>query len=280
MPQPRATSLPYLTVRGSSPQDQIEWAHECGYSHVGLRFLPVVEGEHLSPLVGHPDRIAQIKGRLNETGIKVLDIEFFWLKPNTAVRDFEPYIETAALLGAQSILAGANDSDQSRLATRWLELCELAACYGLRAHVEFIPFPSMTTLNTYAQCIELMAKVPHRSAGLVIDALHFARSGGKLSEIRREHSIYMTYMQLCDAPAGPVSIEEAQRQARSDRLPPGRGGLDLIGLLKALPADLPLSLEVPLGGAAQNWPMRHKVKLVHDATQELLTRLDESISSA
>ncbi len=33
--------------------------------------------------------------------------------------------------------------------------------------------------------------------------------------------------------------------ARSARLLPGDGGIDLRGLLKALPDDLPLSLEIP-----------------------------------
>ena len=38
------------------------------------------------------------------------------------------------------------------------------------------------------------------------------------------------------------------RQAREDRLFPGEGGLDLRGLLGALPPDLPISLEVPYAG--------------------------------
>ena len=36
------------------------------------------------------------------------------------------------------------------------------------------------------------------------------------------------------------------RQARGDRLFPGEGALDLEGLLHALPADLPVSVEIPI----------------------------------
>ncbi|HEX2332692.1 MAG TPA: sugar phosphate isomerase/epimerase, partial [Burkholderiales bacterium] len=53
--------------------------------------------------------------------------------------------------------------------------------------------------------------------------------------------------QICDAhPGRPTDIQEIIRQARSDRLFPGDGALDLKRLLGALPADLPLSLEVPV----------------------------------
>jgi hypothetical protein len=40
-------------------------------------------------------------------------------------------------------------------------------------------------------------------------------------------------------------MDEIRRQAREDRLMPGEGGLDLRGLLEALPPQLPISLEVP-----------------------------------
>jgi sugar phosphate isomerase/epimerase len=54
-------------------------------------------------------------------------------------------------------------------------------------------------------------------------------------------------MQLCDArPERPADMQEIIRQARSDRLFPGEGGLDLKGLLGALPAGIPISLEIPV----------------------------------
>jgi sugar phosphate isomerase/epimerase len=41
-------------------------------------------------------------------------------------------------------------------------------------------------------------------------------------------------------------MQEIIRQARSDRLFPGEGGLDLRGLMAALPAGIALSLEIPV----------------------------------
>jgi sugar phosphate isomerase/epimerase len=265
-----------LTVRGISPSDQIECARQCGYSHVGLRFLPVVEGEILADTAKSSEQLRATQKRLADTGIGVLDVEFFWIKPHTHVADYEPYFAAAERLGARNLLAGASDPDPRRLADHWLEFCELAARYHLRATLEFMPFPHMTTLNTYAAAIIFVKSAPHANGGITIDSMHFDRSGSHISEILPEHNVYFTYMQLCDAPAGQFTLEEMQRQARSDRLLPGRGGLNLIGLLNALPIGLPISLEVPLAGEAQNRPASQKAQLVIDATRELLARLPAS----
>ena len=41
-------------------------------------------------------------------------------------------------------------------------------------------------------------------------------------------------------------------EARAERLFPGEGGVDLLGLLRAMPRDIPLSLEVPTHHAGQD----------------------------
>jgi hypothetical protein len=41
------------------------------------------------------------------------------------------------------------------------------------------------------------------------------------------------------------TTDELLHTARAERLPPGAGGIDLVAFLRALPAGLPLGLEVP-----------------------------------
>jgi len=274
----RIISLSYLTVRGTPPWEQIDCARDCGFSHVGLRFQPVLDSEPLMPVVGYPERLAATERRLKDTGVKVLDIEFFWIKPDTKIRDFEPYLEAVARLGAQNLLAGANDPDKNRFTDHWLELCDLAAAHDLRVHLEFMPIADLSAIASYADAVNFMKAAPHPAAAVMVDAIHFFRSGSRIAEILPEHHAVMSYMQLCDAPAGRPSTEEIKRQAREDRLPPGRGGLDLIGLLKALPPTLPISIEVPVL-ATRTQPARERAKLVYDATQELLARLDTTQES-
>ena len=274
-PGSRAISLAYLTVRGASPSQQIEFAARCGYSHVGLRFLPVVEGEALLDVAGSRERVRETQIALDAAGISVLDVEFFWIKSNTKVPEFERYFAAAEHLGAANLLVGVCDPDPSRLADHWLAFCELAASYRLRANLEFMPFPDMTTLNTYGETIDFLNSAPCGNAGITIDAIHFQRSESCIAEIRPEHHRYFAYAQLCDAAAGQFSPAEMQRQARSDRLPLGRGCVDLIGLLNALPADLPVGLEIPLGGEAQDWSALRKAQLAFDSARDLLGRLPE-----
>jgi sugar phosphate isomerase/epimerase len=53
------------------------------------------------------------------------------------------------------------------------------------------------------------------------------------------------YAQICDAEAGlHFSTEQMIHTARCERLLPGDGTIDLPGLFNALPADLPISVEV------------------------------------
>jgi sugar phosphate isomerase/epimerase len=265
-------SLAYLTVRGTPPWEQVECASRCGYTHVGLRFHPVLDGEALMPVVGYPERLAATEKRLKDTGVQLLDIEFFWIKPDTKIRDFVPHMAAGARLGARNLLAGANDPDKNRFIDHWLELCDLAAAHDLRAHLEFMPFPDMSTVASYAAAIDLMTAAPHPNAAVMIDAIHFFRGGSSVDEILPEHKAYLPSMQLCDAAAGRPALAEMMRQAREDRLPPGRGGLDLIGLLRALPPTLPISIEAPVA-ATRMQPAVERAKLVYDATQEVLARL-------
>ena len=68
-------------------------------------------------------------------------------------------------------------------------------------------------------------------------------------------------------PERPADLQEIIRQARSDRLFPGEGGLDLQGLMRALPTDLPISVEIPY--AKPMHPLE-PAKRTLEATRELL----------
>ena len=64
-----------------------------------------------------------------------------------------------------------------------------------------------------------------------------------------------------------LTLPRIIRQARSDRLFPGEGGLDLRGLLRALPAGIPLSLEVPI---SQKLPPLERARRALEATKAIL----------
>jgi len=103
-----------------------------------------------------------------------------------------------------------------------------------------------------------------------VDAIHFFRAGDTLDVLASVPREYLHYAQFCDARAErPADMQEIIRQARSDRLMPGEGGLDLAGLLGALPAELPLSLEIPY---ATPMPPLTRARRAREAALKLLER--------
>ena len=69
-------------------------------------------------------------------------------------------------------------------------------------------------------------------------------------------------------------MAEILRQARNERRFPGEGDCDLSGLLRCLPANLPLSLEIPtVKLLEQGVSGLQRAQMAIDRTRELLARL-------
>jgi len=62
-------------------------------------------------------------------------------------------------------------------------------------------------------------------------------------------------------------------QGRAERVMPGDGGLDLAGILRALPSTLPLALEVPMATLAKTVTAVERVKRISAKTETLLAKL-------
>lgn len=248
----RAFGLAALTVRELTPPEQVTVAARAGYSHVGLRLIPVANQ------VLPPFDMRELERRLADTGVKVLDVEVFRLDPQTRIEAFEPTLDNAARLGATDILVHGADDDEARLADSFGRLCELCARYRLAANVEPMPWVAVSNI---AKARRLLGTA---NAALLVDAIHFFRAGDRFSDIPQK----LNYMQLCDAPAErPADMDEIIRQARSDRLFPGEGGLDLKGLMAALPPELPVSIEIP---HARPMPPLERARRALEATRTLL----------
>ena len=255
----RAIGLAALTVLELPHEEQIGVAAHAGYSHVGLRLVPVA-GQPFN----HPFDAVQVEKRLADTGVKVLDVEVFRLTPETKVGDFEPAMAAAARLQATELLVHGADTVESRLTNTFGQLCDLAARYGLAASIEPMPWVDVSNIDKAMRILS----VARENAGLLVDAIHFFRAGDKPDELAKVPRKRLRYMQLCDAkPERPTDMQEIIRQARSDRLFPGEGGLDLKGLMKALPAGIPISLEVPV---SQKLPPLERARRAMQATKAIL----------
>jgi sugar phosphate isomerase/epimerase len=270
----RAISLAALTVLELNPPDMISCAAEAGYSHVGIRILPATPEEVSYDIIGDTPMTREMSARLAATGVKVLDIEIFRLKPDTRVADYRAALETGARLGAKHMLVAGNDPDPTRLTDRFAELCDLAQPLGLTADLEPMPW---TDLKNVKQASRLLAEANRPNGGLLVDPLHFDRSGSTIADLCAVPHSRFHYMQLCDAPAErPRDVAGLLHHARAERLFPGEGGLDLRGLLLAIPRNIPIGVEVPTLDLARSVPAVERARRILAATKALLASLDET----
>ncbi|HSQ81076.1 MAG TPA: sugar phosphate isomerase/epimerase family protein [Casimicrobiaceae bacterium] len=267
----RAIGLAALTVLELAPPDIVTCAAQAGYDCVGLRLLPATETETRHPIVGDTPMLRETAKRLADTGLRLLDIELFRLEPDTDVREYRAALEAGARLGAREALVAGNDPDEQRLVDRFGAFCDLAAGFGIGANLEPMPW---SDVRDFAQAARIVGAVGRDSAGLVIDPIHFDRGGSRPEEIASLPARHLHYMQLCDAPAErPADIDTIIHQARAERLMPGDGGLDLRGILRAVPPGIPVSVEIPMRTLSRSAPALERGRQMLAKTRQLLQSL-------
>ncbi|KQP22778.1 sugar phosphate isomerase/epimerase [Pseudorhodoferax sp. Leaf267] len=268
----RPISLAALTVLELTPPDMVSCAAQAGYSHIGIRLLPATPTEPQYDLVGDTPLLREVQARLAGTGVQVLDAEIFRIRPDTRVAEYEAAVATAARLGARELLVAGNDPDDARQIDTFAQFCALAARYRLGAMLEFMPWTDAKDLTQAARIVERCGQA---NAGVLIDAFHLSRSHSRVADIARVPPARLRYLQLCDAPAAvPPTMDAILAQARAERLFPGEGGLDLVGLLRAVPRDTPLSIEVPTQQLARTVGATERARRALAATQRVLAQLD------
>jgi sugar phosphate isomerase/epimerase/4-hydroxyphenylpyruvate dioxygenase-like putative hemolysin len=236
-------SLAHLTALSLSPPELVEAAAEAGFRYVGLRLTRVTPQEPHYPLATDTGLMRTTKVRLAATGVEVLDIELARIGPHDDPRDFQRFLEAGAELGARHVITQLPDPDRTRKVDRFAQLCEMARPLGLTVDLEF---PSWTETPDLAEAARVLRAAGQPNAGMLIDLLHFARSGSSVADLRELPAEWFHFAHVCDAPAAvPATNEGLIHTARFERLYPGEGGIDLDGILAALPPGLPYALEIP-----------------------------------
>jgi sugar phosphate isomerase/epimerase len=239
----RSYSLAYLTSHRCDPVQAIRVAAACGYGFVGLRLWPNAPGAPQQFLLGEPAVLRETVAAQNDTGVGVFDLEIIRIGAPFDPHTYDALYDAAAALQARAILVAGDDPDAARLAAHYARLCEVMQPYGLTADLEFMPWTAVPDARSALRVVQA-AGTP-ANAGILVDALHVGRSHTTLEDIRAIPRALLHYAQICDAVAGThFSTEAMIHTARCARLLPGDGTIDLQGLFDALPADLPISVEV------------------------------------
>jgi sugar phosphate isomerase/epimerase len=145
-------------------------------------------------------------------------------------------------VGARTVQATVWDPELGRVTDRLGEICRYAADAGLTITVEFMPYSSVPSLGA---ALDLVRATGQPNAKVLLDTLHFIRSGGALAELGGPDDAEFFFVQLCDARAVAPAFADLRAEAIGDRLPLGEGALPLSEIMGLLPSNLPLSLEIP-----------------------------------
>ncbi len=194
----RLYSLSYMTLE-TSPPKMIEFAAEAGYNLAGIRMMPSLPGGQAFPLMSDPAMLRETLMRIDDTGVKVLDVEIARIDGVSGVELWLPMLEASAKVGARTIVVAGDDPDEARMTETYGLLCDAAAPFGLTINLEFTPW---TTLNNAATASRIVTEAARPNGEMLIDLIHVARSKTTLADIRAIDPARMSYFQICDAPPG------------------------------------------------------------------------------
>lgn len=259
--------LAHLTALELPPLELAGAAAKVGFRSIGLRVHPAVTGGVAYPLKAGTQAQRELAALLRLEGLRLNEIEFVQITPEIDVPSFAPMFEAGAALGAAAVTVSGDDLDSARLAANLAALCDLAGSFGLRVDLEFMRWRAVGTLS---QALAIVRQAGAANAAVLVDALHLSRSGGSPADLQAVPAEWLRAAQLCDAAATmPATDAAVIDEAREGRLPPGEGTLPLGALLRALPADAALSVELPMRGR----DAVSRIAIAYEATQRLLRDL-------
>ena len=247
MPEPPAPAAP-LGYSPAAPNGYTLWAGTVGFtSPLAERFAAAAATGCRQATLSPPDVLraagdgmtaAEIGRMARDLGLDlIIDPVMNWYpdrEPSpsrfagVSTDDALRMCEALGITSLSAIATASSDIPVPELAGYFARLCDRAAGFGARVHLEFIPFTIVRTLRT---AWELVRAAGRPNGGLVFDTWHFFRGEAQFDVLETIPGDRIFCVQLDDALAVP---EGSLREETSRRLLPGDGALDLVAAVRAL----------------------------------------------
>lgn len=201
-----------------------------------------------------PATTRAIRQQARDAGIDLLDCEVAWIMPGAPDPWLTELVDIAAELGAKNLLCVSSDPDMAATTAKFQTLVSAAEGTGVRVNLEFGIFTEVKTIHMARAVLEA---VEGEAKALLVDTLHWARSGATAEDLKAIPREWLSYCQPCDAPAeGPHTgdFDAIIDDAINRRMPLGQGGLPLAAMVDALPGHLPLAIEERSAVLRDNFP--------------------------
>jgi sugar phosphate isomerase/epimerase len=233
--------IDFISVFGLPPVDFVGLAADLGCRYISLGLMPIDMNPHGYPAysLGDPALQRELKAALRESGVKLGNTEGFFVLPGRDVSDFAGALDMMAELGTERINTIGLDPDQARCFDQLAKLAELAAARGVMTTLEFV---IGCPIGDLASAVAAWRHVNRPDFKLLIDPMHLFRTGSTAADVAALGPDAVGYAQLCDCTR---VARDQMHEARYERMVPGEGELPLLDLVKVLPKDIPIGLEIP-----------------------------------
>ena len=267
--------IDFISVFALPPVEYVNLAADLGCQYISTALAPMTSNPHNYPAWSlrndatlRWDMVAAMRDR----GVSITIAEGFIVRPGADVRDQAGDLGLLGELGVKRANIVSIDPDRSRSIDQLATFAEMTGKAGMEATLEFGPRLAIGTLDAALDAIQQIDQ-PHLK--LVIDAMHFIRSGSRPADLKALSPGLIGYAQLCDVPL-QSRYAEYMDEARFDRRAPSDGELPLLELVQALPRDIVLGLEIPMLAKAQaGIGPRERLAPCVKAARDLLARLGE-----
>jgi sugar phosphate isomerase/epimerase len=259
-----------LCVFGMPPVQFVNLAADLGCRHISTGFVPMSYNPHGYPKWSLRDD-ASLRGELiaamRDRKVSISLCEGFGVAPDSDVGRYGPDLDILCELGVDRINIASMDRDLQRTLDQFARLAEMADARGIESTIEIGPGP----IARLPAALAAVRHVGRPNFRLLIDTMHFVRSGSGAADIAALDPKVIGYVQICDVPLKSRHSSYLD-EALHERMVPGLGELPLLDILAALPDDVIIGVEVPQRSLAEAGvgPFERVARCV-EATRGLLT---------
>lgn len=245
---PDRIGLECLSVFGLHPVEFVRLAADLGCGHVSLNLSGPANRLAQYPDISWGDDAGlrrDVAQALRQSVVGLALVEGFTIAPGMSAGDHAGALDMVADMGARAICAVSLERDRERGHAEFAQLAELAAQRGLVTTTEV----GAGVLRNLARAAAALAAVASPHFRLLIDTMHFFRSGSTIADLAALDPAVIGHVQLCDVPM-PAVIESYMEEALWERRAPGDGDLPLAEFVALVPDGVVIGLEIPVRSQA------------------------------
>ncbi len=264
-----------LCVFGLPPVEFVELAADLDCRFIATGLVPTAYNPHDYPtwsLRDDPTLRREMIAAMQARDVSISLCEGFGVRRGADVSEYAADLEVMNELGVKRINVVSIDRDLNRTLDQFAKLAGMADAFGIETTIEIGPGP----IPNLAAALTAVRHVGKANFRLLIDTMHFCRSGSGAADIAALDPNVIGYVQLCDVPL--ISKHATYMdEALHERMVPGTGELPLLDILSVLPRDVVLGLEVPQRSLAEaGVGTRERVSRCVQAARQLLSRAEAS----